>query len=81
MLTPIRDPFSYHDTTASSAYIPSLAAPATIPGLVLGLEGTVCKRALGKRVARRGRVWDRLLGGVAADAAVRETDRAVSYVR
>ncbi|CAF3449618.1 unnamed protein product [Fusarium graminearum] len=81
MLAPICGPLSYHNTAASPAYIPRLAAPTAVPCLVLGLKGTVWKRALGKRVARRGRVWDGLFGGVAAGAAVRETDYAVSYVR
>jgi hypothetical protein len=81
MLAPIRGPLSYHDTAASPAYIPRLAAPTAVPCLVLGLKGTICKWTLGERVARRGRVRDGLLGGVAADAAMRDTDCAVSYVR
>ena len=51
MLAPIRPSLSDHDTAASPTDIPRLSAPAAIPGLVLGLKGTVWQWALGERVA------------------------------
>lgn len=81
MLAPIRAPLANHDTTAPPTNIPRLAAPAAVPGLVLGLKGAVGEWTLGQRVARRRRVWDGLLGRVAAGAAVREADWTVAYVR
>ncbi|KLO90266.1 uncharacterized protein LW93_5723 [Fusarium fujikuroi] len=74
MLAPIRAPLANHDTTAPPTNIPCLAAPAAVPGLVLGLKGAVGEWTLGQRVARRRRVWDGLLGRVAAGAAAREAD-------
>lgn len=80
MLAPIRAPLANHDTTASPTNIPRLTAPAAVPGLILGLKGAVGEWTLGQRVARRRRVWDGLLGCVAAGAAVREADWTVTYV-
>ncbi|KAJ0150923.1 Branched-chain-amino-acid aminotransferase [Fusarium oxysporum f. sp. albedinis] len=80
MLAPIRAPLANHDTTASPTNIPRLPAPAAVPGLILGLKGAVGEWTLGQRVARRRRVWDGLLGRVAAGAAVREADWTVTYV-
>jgi hypothetical protein len=71
MLAPIRAPLPNHNTTAPPTNIPRLSAPAAVPGLILGLERTVPEWTLGQRVARRRRVWDGLLGRVAAGAAVR----------
>ncbi|KAF4975052.1 hypothetical protein FZEAL_8121 [Fusarium zealandicum] len=72
MLAPIRAPLANHDTAAASPNVPRLSAPAAVPGLVLGLKGTVWQRALGERVARGRRVWDGLLGGVDAGMAAVE---------
>ncbi|KLP07507.1 Uncharacterized protein Y057_12946 [Fusarium fujikuroi] len=48
MLAPIRAPLANHDTTAPPTNIPRLAAPAAVPGLVLGLKGAVGEWTLGQ---------------------------------
>ncbi|WZH47621.1 hypothetical protein QYS62_008777 [Fusarium acuminatum] len=80
MLAPIRASLSNHDTAAPPTDIPRLSAPTAIPCLVLGLEWAIYKWTLGKCVAGRRRIWDGLLGGVAAWPAFCETDWTVSYV-
>lgn len=81
VLAAVRAPLANHDAAAPPADIPRLAAPAAVPGLVLGLEGAVRERALGERVARGGRVRDGLLGGArAGSAASREARGAVGDV-